>query len=82
LATLWNTDEGAVLAGSLDAEKTYLEKIRPTKIALQLAYAREHSFSTDLTILFQTLLAVFVRPKAAALRIVEKERSAHGDPSE
>jgi lipopolysaccharide/colanic/teichoic acid biosynthesis glycosyltransferase len=81
-ATLWNTDEGAVLAGSPDAEKTYLEKIRPTKIALQLSYAREHSFSTDLTILFQTLLAVFVRPKPGALRVTEEERSAHGDPFE
>jgi lipopolysaccharide/colanic/teichoic acid biosynthesis glycosyltransferase len=81
-ATLWNTDEGAVLAGNPDAERTYLEKIRPTKIALQLAYARERSFSTDLNILFQTLLAIFVRPKPGALSIVEKERSAHGDKFE
>ncbi len=78
-ATLWNADEGSVLAGSPDAERTYLEKIRPTKIALQLAYARGHSFSTDLSILFQTVLTVFVRPKPGALSIVEKERSAHGN---
>ena len=81
-ATLWNTDEGAVLAGSPDAERTYLEKIRPTKIALQLAYAREHSFWTDLTILLQTVLAILIRPKPGALSIAEEERSAHGDQLE
>jgi lipopolysaccharide/colanic/teichoic acid biosynthesis glycosyltransferase len=77
-ATLWNPDEGAVLAGSPDAERVYLEKIRPKKIALQLAYVRQHSFSSDLSILFQTLLAIFVRPRPGALGIVEKEKPAHG----
>lgn len=62
LATLWNSDEGAALAGSKDPERDYLERIRPRKIALQLEYARRHSFGTDLVILFRTLAAILRRP--------------------
>jgi lipopolysaccharide/colanic/teichoic acid biosynthesis glycosyltransferase len=54
-ASLWNCDEGAVLAGAADADQAYLELIRPTKIALQLKYAREHSFWVDIRILMFTL---------------------------
>ena len=50
-ASLWNPDEGAVLAGSLDPEKTYMEEIRPTKLRLQLKYVKERSFCVDLSIL-------------------------------
>jgi lipopolysaccharide/colanic/teichoic acid biosynthesis glycosyltransferase len=57
-ASIWNSDEGAVLAGSPDPEKTYMEKIRPEKIRLQLKYVREQSFWIDLKIIFQTLLAI------------------------
>jgi len=58
-ASIWNPDEGAILAGSPDPEKTYLEKIRPEKIRLQLKYVKERSFWIDLRIIFQTLLKVF-----------------------
>jgi len=63
-ASLWNSDEGAILAGSEDPEKTYMEKIRPTKLHLQLEYVRHHSLQTDFKILLQTLgLIVFkIRP--------------------
>ena len=54
-ASLWNPDEGAILIGSPDPEKTYMEKIRPEKIRLQLKYVRERSFANDLIILFQTI---------------------------
>ena len=54
-ASLWNSDEGAILARSPDPEKTYREKIRPQKIKLQLKYVREKSFATDLRIILQTL---------------------------
>lgn len=57
-ASLWNSDEGAILAGSPDPEKTYLEKIRPEKIRLQLKYVQEHSLFTDLTIIIRTLLKI------------------------
>lgn len=54
-ASLWNPDEGAILAGSADPEKAYMEKIRPTKLRLQLKYVRERSFLADIKIIFQTL---------------------------
>lgn len=60
-ASLWNSDEGVLLAGSPDPEKTYMEKIRPEKIQLQLKYVKEHSFWTDLKIIFQTIFKVIKR---------------------
>lgn len=57
-ASLWNVDEGAVLAGEADPERAYLEKIRPEKIRLQLAYVRRRSFLVDLAILVRTFLAI------------------------
>lgn len=60
-ASLWNSDEGAVLAGSPDPEKTYMEKIRPTKIKLQIYYVKNKSFLNDLKIIFLTILAVLTK---------------------
>lgn len=60
-ASLWNPDEGALLKGSLDPDKDYMEKIRPEKIRLQLKYVRERSFWVDLKIIFQTLAVVVKR---------------------
>lgn len=57
-ATLWNADEGAVLAGQADPDQAYRELIRPTKIRLQLQYVREHSLLTDIRILMLTLLKI------------------------
>lgn len=57
-ASLWNIDEGALLQGSPDPDKTYLETIRPVKIRLQLEYVRRRSFRTDLQILRHTLVAL------------------------
>jgi len=73
-ATLWNSDEGAVLAGSADPEKTYLDLIRPEKIRLQLEYVRSCSFWTDLVILAQTVVAIVLRTKPEALRLREHRR--------
>jgi lipopolysaccharide/colanic/teichoic acid biosynthesis glycosyltransferase len=53
-ASIWNSNEAAVLEGSTDPEKTYEELIRPTKLALQLFYARNHSLAVDVKILFHT----------------------------
>ncbi len=53
-ASIWNSNEAAVLEGSDDPEKTYEELILPTKIALQKKYVKDHSFSTDVQILFHT----------------------------
>ena len=57
-ASLWNPDEGKILAGSPDPEKTYMEKIRPTKLNLQLKYVRERSFWVDLKIIMRTIMTI------------------------
>ncbi|MDP2967476.1 MAG: sugar transferase [bacterium] len=59
LASLWNFHESDVLKGSLDPEKTYQEKIRPTKIKLQLEYVKKRSFWLDLKIILKTILKIF-----------------------
>ena len=61
LASLWNDDEGAILKGSSDPEKTYLEKIRPEKVRLQIKYVKERSFVGDLKIIFKTLKKILNR---------------------
>jgi len=60
-ASLWNSDEGAILAGRKDPEKTYMEEIRPEKMRLQLKYVREQSFWLDMRIIFLTLLKLIKR---------------------
>lgn len=57
-ASLWNPDEGALLKGSLDPDKDYLEKIRPEKIRLQMKYVWKRSFWTDIKIIFLTLKTI------------------------
>jgi lipopolysaccharide/colanic/teichoic acid biosynthesis glycosyltransferase len=60
-ASLWNSNQGALLAGSLDSDRDYVEKIRPEKIRLQLKYVRERTFWADLAILVKTVLAIIFR---------------------
>ena len=60
-ASLWNSDEGATLAGSPNPEKTYIEKIRPMKLKLQLKYVKERTFLTDFKIIFLTLKAIVTK---------------------
>jgi lipopolysaccharide/colanic/teichoic acid biosynthesis glycosyltransferase len=57
-ASVWNSDEGSVLAGSSDPEKTYMEKIRPEKIRLQLDYVDHHSLRVDFKIILQTIIKI------------------------
>ena len=54
-ASIWNNDEGAVLAGYPDPDRAFEELIQPTKLRLQLRYVREHSFLTDVGILLGTV---------------------------
>lgn len=61
-ASLWNIDEGAVLAGAKtteEAEKKYLEEIRPEKVRLQMKYVKEMSLWTDVKIFWLTLKSIF-----------------------
>lgn len=60
-ASIWNPDEGALLAGSKDPDKDYFEKIRPEKIRLQLKYVRERSFLTDMRIIALTLKTILLK---------------------
>ena len=59
LASLWDFHEGEILKGSPDPEKTYMEKIRPKKIQLQLEYVKNRSFLLDLKIILKTIIKVF-----------------------
>jgi lipopolysaccharide/colanic/teichoic acid biosynthesis glycosyltransferase len=60
-ASIWNNDEGAVLAGYPDADRAFEEMIQPTKLRLQLRYVRERSFVTDLRILLYTVRTLLDR---------------------
>ena len=54
-ASIWNNDEGAVLAGYPDADLAFEELIQPTKLQLQLRYVRTRTFLSDLKILVATI---------------------------
>jgi lipopolysaccharide/colanic/teichoic acid biosynthesis glycosyltransferase len=58
-ASLWNFHEGEILKGSSDPEKTYMDKIRPEKIRLQIEYVKKRSFLLDLKLITKTVLRVF-----------------------
>jgi len=74
-ASLWNSDEGAVLAGAEDPDKTFEELIQPTKLKLQLKYVRERSFWVDLKIIILTLLAVVSPTSQAVLDIRNQDKA-------
>lgn len=57
-ASIWNSDEGAVLAGAPDPHRAYKEWIQPTKLRLQLKYHAEHSVFLDVKIIFYTLMKI------------------------
>ena len=61
-ASLWNPDEGAILAGSSDPEKAYMENVRPTKIRLQLKYIEERSLWVDMKIILFTFRTLIFGP--------------------
>jgi lipopolysaccharide/colanic/teichoic acid biosynthesis glycosyltransferase len=65
-ATVWIRDEGQILAGSHDPEKTYMEKIWPEKHRLALQYVESHSFWVDFEIMLKTLKVLFDRFKSQA----------------
>jgi len=55
-------NEGEILRGSANPDKDYFEKIHPEKMRLSLEYVRTQSFALDCKILWQTIVAVLVRP--------------------
>lgn len=56
-ASLVFRNEGELLRGSEDPDKTYLEKIAPEKIRLGLLYVRTRSLWLDIKIIIATILA-------------------------
>lgn len=58
LASLWNADEGDVLAGAVDPHRAYKSYIQPTKLALQLKYLEQRSFCLDLKLIVFTIMKV------------------------
>jgi len=59
-ASLWDIDEGSLLAGSTDPNKFYEECILPIKKQLQLKYVKTHSFLTDIRLIILTILALIL----------------------
>lgn len=62
-ASLWNFHEEDLLAqakNTEEAEKIYLEKIRPEKVRLQMKYVREKSLITDIKIILETIKKIFI----------------------
>ncbi len=57
-ASIWNSDEGGVLEGAIDADAVYMEVIRPVKLELQLYYHATRTFYKDIKILFFTVYKV------------------------
>jgi len=62
-ASLWDIDEGSLLAGSADPNKTYEEYILPVKKQLQLKYVKENSFLMDIKIILLTVFALIFRKR-------------------
>jgi lipopolysaccharide/colanic/teichoic acid biosynthesis glycosyltransferase len=57
-ASIWNSDEGGVLAGVPDPDEMYEKVIFPTKLKLQLYYLDTRSFCGDLKIILYTALRI------------------------
>lgn len=68
-ATLWDSDEGALLALTSEPEQMYVDFIRPQKVKLQLEYVRRHSFWIDLLILCKTAYVVLFKPIPPSLAL-------------
>jgi len=57
-ASIWNSDQGGVLAGAPDPYAAYDAVIYPTKLKLQLYYLDNRSLLADLKIILHTLVKV------------------------
>lgn len=58
-ASLKFSNEAEILRGSTDPDRDYIEKIHPEKMRLSLEYAKNRSFSGDLSIIARTAGAIF-----------------------
>ena len=60
-SSLAHIDEAALLAGSADPERTYVEQILPRKLALQAKYAASATLWSDIGVLGRTLRVLLSR---------------------
>jgi lipopolysaccharide/colanic/teichoic acid biosynthesis glycosyltransferase len=60
-ASIWNADEGGVLAGAKDPDAVYDQVIFPTKLKLQLYYLDTRTFFGDIKIIVYTILRILRR---------------------
>lgn len=54
-------DEEELLSGVVDIDKTYIEEVLPLKMKYNLDSIKSFSLLKDLSIMFETILAVFVK---------------------
>lgn len=88
-ASIWNSDEGDVLADAQDPDAVYEEVIRPIKMKLQLYYYETRNFFEDLKIIFYTFYRLinknwipeelldyptFDELRAQALRVIKRQK--------
>lgn len=57
-ASLKYFNENEILANAKDAEQTYINEVMPEKLKLNLEYIKDKNFTTDLKIIFKTLLRI------------------------
>ena len=63
-ASIRYRNEAEILRGAADPEQAYMERIRPGKIALGLEYVHRQSIWVDLSLIVQTIAALFAREPA------------------
>lgn len=64
LSSIVFSDEGAILAGSIDPDADYNRLIRPWKSRLGLFYVRHANPVLDLRLIWLTVVAILHKPKA------------------
>jgi lipopolysaccharide/colanic/teichoic acid biosynthesis glycosyltransferase len=58
-ASLEYINENEILSKSTDPEKTYIDKVMPHKLALNLKYIEKQNFFFDFGIIFKTIAKIF-----------------------
>lgn len=66
-SSIYFWDEGEIIAksGIPNPDEAYLKLIHPEKMRMQLRYVRERSIAIDARIVFETMMTVFRRKRAA-----------------
>ncbi len=58
-ASIEYRNENDILAKSNTPEQTYIDEVMPAKLALNIKYINEMSFTTDIKIIFRTFFKIF-----------------------